>query len=106
MMGNQLKTCRFFLAVITDNFLAKSKTYLEYCEDVSQRNIPMYLIIKEDVNWEKNREIITHIIQNFPWRTPAGCQFPIQYFSTDEELDKALRIVKDDIRWLEMINSS
>jgi len=105
-MGQKnVEQCKFFLAVITDAFLAKTKSYLKYCENAVQLNKPMYLIIKEDVAWELYREELCYFIQAFPWRTPTGCTSPILFFKTEKEFDEVFEKIRKDMKWVTLIQS-
>ncbi len=95
MMEQQTVKGQFFVAVITDEFLAKSEKYLLIIQGVNEANEkatledrakdlkPMYVIVKRGIKWGA--------FQNFPWRH-------IHFYSTDEEFDKAFDKIKEDVK--------
>jgi len=90
----------FFVASITDQFLAKSEEYLRIIENVDQANTmatlqddakaikPMYVMVKRGVKWTE--------FQPFPWRQ-------IHFYTTDQEWDKAFDKIKQDVKKWKMI---
>ena len=94
-MEQQTVKGQFFVAVITDEFLAKSEQYLRIIQSVNEANDkatmdgrgkdlkPMYVIVKRDVKWRA--------FQEFPWRQ-------IHFYTTDKEFDKAFDKIKEDVK--------
>jgi len=85
----------FFVAVITEFFLEKSKEHLQTINCIDQVNTiaaienrisdmkPMYVLVKRGVKWTE--------FQSFPWRQ-------IHFYSTDEEFDKKFDMIKEDVK--------
>lgn len=94
-MEQQISKGHFFVAVITDEFLAKSEQYFQIITKVDQVNTlatlqddtkaikPMYVIVKRGVKWGD--------FQNFPWRQ-------IHFYSDDKEFDAAFDKIKQDVK--------
>lgn len=94
-MEQQTVKGHFFVAVITDEFLAKSEEYLRIIKGVDQANTmatlqndtkaikPMYVLVKRGVKWTA--------FQDFPWRH-------IYFYTTDAEFDKAFDKIKQDVK--------
>lgn len=84
----------FFVAIITDRFLANSLTFLKICADVEQANEdatlnneteklkPMYAIIRDDVDWSE--------FQRFSWRKKW-------FFNNEAEFDNAWEEMNQDV---------
>lgn len=101
-MEQKLKYKRFFLAVITDKFLAKSETYLKICSDVAEQTEratmenrtedlkPMFVAVKDGVDWGE--------FQQFPWRN-------IYSFDTEEDFDRIWEEMRGDIKCLNLIQT-
>jgi len=90
----------FFVAIITDKFLANSVTFIKICADVEQANEeatinnqfeklkPMYAIIRDDVDWSE--------FQRFSWRKKW-------FFSDEQGFDKAWDEMNKDVDlWKQM----
>lgn len=92
----------FFVAVITDEFLAKREKYLLIIKTMAQENEratfedrtrdlkPMYVIVKRGVKWRA--------FQDFHWRQ-------IYFYTTDKEFDAAFDKVKQDVKNWKRIQS-
>jgi hypothetical protein len=87
----QIETCNFFVAVITDKFLANSENYLRYCSDAESSNKPMYVIVRNDVNWDE--------FKRFAWRH-------IFFFDTEKEYDKAWEKIRTDIKFFKKVQAA
>jgi hypothetical protein len=86
----------FFVAVITNKFLANSTRFLNICSEVETSNEnaainnqsdklkPMYAIIKEGVDWSQ--------FQKFSWRL-------IWFFKDEKEFDKAWKEMTTDANY-------
>jgi hypothetical protein len=84
-MGQKTKP-QGFLCVITEQFLAKSEEYLRICDTAINSNRPMYVIIKEGVDWNDFKQ--------FPWRKPS----PL-FFETEKEFDEAVKKIRADLKF-------
>ena len=92
-MNQKAETKHFFIAVITDEFLSHSATYLKICQQVAKEKFkPMYVIVKEGVNWDEFKQ--------FPWRKPS----PL-FFTTEEEFDRAFELIKRDVLFYKKIQT-
>jgi len=84
------KTCNFFVAVITDKFLARTKEYLGHCFNAEKENKPMYAVVKNGVNWDD--------FKPFSWRN-------IYFFDTEKEYDIAWKEIKKDIKFYKLVQT-
>jgi hypothetical protein len=73
-----------YLCVINEHFLAKSEEYLRMCNVAIQSNKPMYVIVKEGVNWDDFKQ--------FPWRLSL-------FFETEKEFDEAVKKIRQDLKF-------
>lgn len=86
----QVETCNFFVAVITDKFLAQSENYLRYCSEAETMNKPMYVIVRNGINWDE--------FKRFTWRQ-------IYFFDTEEEYNRAWDNLRKDIDFYKKVQS-
>ena len=101
-MEQKLKHKRFFLAVITDKFLAKSETYLKICSDVAEQTEnatlenrtedmkTMLVAVKEGVDWGE--------FQQFPW-------WKTYSFDTEEDFDRIWKGMEGAIKRINLIQT-
>lgn len=103
-MEQQAVKEQFFVAVITDEFLAKAEKYLLIIKSVQDGNDkatlenrthdlkPMYVIVRRGVKWGAFGP------DRFNWRQ-------IHFYDTDKEFDTAFdKIKKDVVNWKKIHN--
>lgn len=86
----QVEKSKFFVAVITEKFLANSANYLRYCAKAEEGNKPMYVIVKNGVDWSN--------FSRFPWRK-------IYIFEDEKSFDRAWDDIEKDIKYFEMVQT-